>query len=631
MCGISGIVGHLVPDDAARIRSVTTMLAHRGPDDSGIWTGRSSDEFGAILGHRRLSIIDLRSIASQPMTDSASGTTLVFNGEIYNFRQLRAELGQRGHRFATDGDSEAILRGYAEWGAGVVQRLRGMFAFAIFDQKTGRVLLARDGFGIKPLYWCHVRGARPGPAIAFASEGRALVQAGFASATTDKKRVARYLWNGFVPSAGTIWSEIEELPRGCLATFEMGNDGPQISRYWAAGSSAWSTRSSRPVAEALLETARAHLTADVPKVVFLSGGVDSTALASLVAREVGKLDTLSIGFAEADADESEFASEAARAIGSNHHAVRVAASAVLEDLDAAVAALDQPSFDGTNMWFVSREAVRRGFKVALSGTGGDEMFGGYASFKRIPRLHNLLRSVPGALPSAAARLANLVAERRTEKLKLQEVAGSRGAIHALYQSQYGMFGSEVISRLVGLQPGELDPWGLPPQRLRDLAERTAGMQPLRAVSLLESELFLGDRLLRDADAVSMAHSLEVRVPFVDTSLSDELDQLPVEMRFAPVGQKAQLRAVAGVDPSFFARKKRGFEFPMDRWIRHELRDTIDAQLLDERSCRALGLEAREVARIWSLFLERPGSYYWTRIWALFVLLRWGRLNGVTTT
>jgi asparagine synthase (glutamine-hydrolysing) len=365
--------------------------------------------------------------------------------------------------------------------------------------------------------------------------------------------------------------------------------------------------------------------------VFLSGGVDSTALASLLVREVPELSTLSLGFADDRADESGFALEAASAIGSRHHNVRLEAEDVLQNIDSAVAALDQPSFDGTNMWFVSREAVRLGFKVAFSGTGGDEMFGGYASFRRIPRLHQLLKIIPRGLPVAASHVLDRILGPRAEKLKLRDLADSRGAYEAVYQAQYGMFGSHVIGRLLGLSAREFEPWGLAPDRLRNLQKRTSRLAPLDAISLLESELFLSDRLLRDADSVSMDHSLEVRVPFVDTHLSDALDQLPPSSRFSPVGRKSPLRAAANVDPAFFERPKRGFEFPMDRWMRNELRPLIEDQLLDAQASRALGLDRAELSRIWNLFLARPGSYYWTRIWALFVLLRWSRLNNVTVS
>jgi asparagine synthase (glutamine-hydrolysing) len=210
-----------------------------------------------------------------------------------------------------------------------------------------------------------------------------------------------------------------------------------------------------------------------------------------------------------------------------------------------------------------------------------------------------------------------------------DLAASRGRYEALYQSQYAMFGSSVIGKLVRQPVTELDSWGLAPERLRDLRERTRDLDPVEAVSLLESELFLSDRLLRDADSVSMDHSLEVRVPFVDTEVSDALDQLSPSFRFKPVGRKEPLRSAAAVDPAFFSRPKRGFEFPMDRWLRNELRPLIQDQLLDPEASLALGLNPTELSRIWTLYLDRPGSYYWTRIWALFVLLRWSRINNVT--
>ena len=608
---------------------MSNRLSHRGPDDSGTWKWQVGQPFGAVLCHRRLSIIDLRHIAAEPMVSPDTGTTIVFNGEIYNFQELRAELEAGGARFITNGDTEVILHGYDRWGTDVFARLRGMFALVLVDPRKRRAVLARDGYGIKPIYWTRFAGLDGKPAIAFASEGRALVEAGFAEARTDAGRVGQYLWNGFMPGAQTIWSGIEEMPRGCFAILDEQHPVPEFHRFWRVGSS---LEEGEPIglddADRLIaESVKLHLIADVPKVVFLSGGVDSTAVAAAAAAQSDDLHTLSVAFADAAADERQFASAAAKAIGSHHHVVELSASTILNDLELAVAALDQPSFDGINSWFVSREAARLGFKVALSGAGGDELAGGYTSFPRALNAQSV-RRLPAA--SSLARIAGHAMQRIRPESKSGQLAQGLGAIEQTYQTQYALFSRGTLRRLLS-DPNSLSPWGLSEARQSELAGEISQLSTLRAVTALESEMFLGDRLLRDMDSVSMAHSIELRVPLVDTFLSDRLAGLSDSERYSPIGQKRLLRRQSRtvLPDSFFSRPKRGFEFPMDSWMRGPLRGLVETMLLDPERCSALGLEAREVARIWQRFIDRPGAIYWTRPWALYSLLRWASTNRVS--
>jgi asparagine synthase (glutamine-hydrolysing) len=571
----------------------------------------------------------LRAIAAEPMVSEVTGTALVFNGEIYNFRELRCELEAAGVQFITNGDTEVILHGYDRWGVDIFARLRGMFALVLVDPGNRRAVLARDGYGIKPLYWARFTGGDGRPALAFASEGRALVEAGFAEPRTDASRVGQYLWNGFMPGPHTIWTAVEEVPRGCYAVLDDQHVEPRLERFWSIGSS---FRAAEPIdapdADRLIgESVKLHLIADVPLAVFLSGGVDSTAVAAAAASQVSELHTISVAFASADADERRFAAAAAQAIGTNHHIVELSAEAILADIDDAVSALDQPSFDGINSWFVSREAVRLGFKVALSGAGGDELAGGYSSFRRALRAEKLMR-VPGS------RLTAGLAGRALEKVRPHSKAGQLGRgfgrLEQMYQTQYALFSGGSLRALLA-NPAELASWGLEDPRASALADEIASLSTLRAVTALESEMFLGDRLLRDMDSVSMAHSLEVRVPFVDTVLSNGLAGLSNADRYQPIGQKQLLRrqSSAVLPDGFFSRPKRGFEFPMDEWMRGPLRAIVEATLLDTARCASLGLRASEVAKIWRRFLDRPGVVYWTRPWALFALLHWARRNSVT--
>ena len=629
MCGISGAIGALRPSDVERCEAMSARLQHRGPDDNGTWTWRVGEGFGAVLCHRRLSIIDLRHIAAEPMVSKATGTTLVFNGEIYNFQAIRAELEAGGAKFVTNGDTEVILHGYDRWGVDIFARLRGMFALVLVDPRNERVVLARDGYGIKPLYWARFAGAEGRPAIAFASEGRALVEAGFAERRTSSDRVGQYLWNGFMPGPHTIWTDVQEVPRGSYAVLDKQYSEPRFERFWNIGSSFRNglVIDAEEADRLIAEDVRLHLIADVPLAVFLSGGVDSTAVAAAAASQAGEVHTISVAFTEADADERRFAAAAAKAIGTSHHVVELSASSILADIEDAVGALDQPSFDGINSWFVSREAVRLGFKVALSGAGGDELAGGYSSFRRVLRAYPLMK-MPGS--GLAAGLAGAVLRQLRPASKTGQLGQAFGALERMYQTQYALFSTDTLRGLLS-DPASAPTWGVDREREAMLAQEIASLPPLQAVTALESEMFLGDRLLRDMDSVSMAHSLEVRVPFVDTVLSDRLAGLSDADRYLPIGQKQLLRrqSRAVLPENFFSRPKRGFEFPMDEWIRGPLRSMVEGRLLDANQCAAMGLNAPAVAAIWQQFLSKPGAIYWTRPWAIFALLQWAARNEVT--
>jgi asparagine synthase (glutamine-hydrolysing) len=628
MCGIAGAIGALLPKDVHSCEAMSNQLQHRGPDDSGQWTWKVGEPFGAVLCHRRLSIIDLRTIAAEPMVSETTGTALVFNGEIYNFKELRVQLEAAGKRFVTNGDTEVILHGYDVWGVEIFAKLRGMFALVIADPRQARVVMARDGYGIKPLYWSRFPGAGGKASIAFASEGRALVEGGFAERRTDARRVGQFLWNGFMPGPDTIWTEVEEMPRGSYAVLDEQHVIPSFRRFWRIGTSLHEGAAIGPeeADHLIAETVKLHLIADVPKVVFLSGGVDSTAVAAAASKQGGELHTLSVAFAEALADERQFAEAAAKAIGSHHHVVELSAANILDDIEHALHGLDQPSFDGINSWFVSREAARLGFKVALSGAGGDELAGGYTSFHRAIRAESMMR-IPGS--KLSVRLAGQVLEKVRPQSKGGQLGRSFGALERMYQTQYALFSTGTLRRLLA-DDKALSDWGVDPERSLDLAEEISALSTLRGVSALESEMFLGDRLLRDMDSVSMAHSLEVRVPLVDTFLSDRLSGLDDQQRYFPIGQKRLLRRQSEdvLPDSFFSRPKRGFEFPMDSWMRGPLKPLVESMLLDAKRCAALGLRAAEVSRIWRIFLDRPGAVYWNRPWALFSLLNWASLNQV---
>jgi len=627
MCGIAGLIGRLKGGDTDRLVTMSDRIAHRGPDSLGQHV-QERDGYGIAFGHRRLSIIDVRHIADQPMVDAATQVALVFNGEIYNFQDLRAELEAAGHVFTTRGDSEVILRGYIAWGTAVVERLRGMFALVLYDPRTQASLLARDGFGIKPLYYTLLRqdGDRR---LAFASEMRALLASGLIAPRIARAEIPRFLWNGYVAGPQSLIADIEELPAGSYAIVTPDRFAISPIRYWHPGASRPATDLAvDDAAAAIARSVELHMQADVPLGVFLSGGIDSTAVAALAARHRPDVQTMCIGFDDRDTDESTIAAEVARRIGTRHTTVTIQPEAMLAQLDAALAALDQPTMDGINSWFVSKAAREQGWKVALSGAGGDELLGGYTSFRRLPRLATTLAATPGLARRLAAQLLAATRGRGFgTAAKLPDLIASGGAPVRVYQALYALFSSTNIARLTG----EDAYFGLAPEMLDALAADVAGLSPLRQVSAIEDRMFLGGRLLRDMDAVSMAHSLEVRVPLVDTVLNDTMARLDDRQRFEPLGRKPLLRQIAteAAGAEIFERPKQGFVFPFETWLRGPMQSEVERTLTDAALVGAAGLHVAATTALWRAFLERPGTIYWTRIWAVFVLVRWCALNRMT--
>ena len=622
MCGVAGLIGRLDERDRDRLTAMTNRVRHRGPDGSGRHV--VADSRGSVmLGHRRLAIIDIRRIADQPLVDATTGSVLVFNGEIYNFRQLRDELQKEGRVFRTEGDSEVILQGYLAWGIGVVRRLRGMFAFALYDPRSCETLLARDGLGIKPLYY-----ARSADRLLFASEVRALLASNLIAPHVDRLQVPQYLWNGFVAGPQTLVAGVLELPAGTHATVSLEQLEVEPVRYWSPGAvRPPQGQSAANVVAAITRSVELHLQADVPLGVFLSGGLDSTAVAALAARHRPDLQTLCIGSDDARTNESHIAAAVADRLGTNHTTVIIRPETMISDIDEALASFDQPTMDGVNSWFVSRAAHEQGWKVALAGTGGDELFGGYTSFRRLPHLMRALARMPRVACSTGARLGEAATGRGYGTAsKLPDLLTSGGAPVQAYQTLYALFSAGNVRRLTGQEAS----WGLSPTELVELNRQVAGMSPLQQVSAIEHRMFLGGRLLRDTDAVSMAHSLEVRMPLVDTVLNDIVAGLDDDGRFRPIGRKPLLHRiaveVAGED--LFARRKQGFVLPFESWLRGPLRDVVERTLTDASLVCAAGLKVEATTSLWRRFLAKPDGIYWTRIWALFVLARWCAINDL---
>jgi asparagine synthase (glutamine-hydrolysing) len=644
MCGIAGIIGRLDEPNRAALERMSHALVHRGPDASGTWfSAPDARGWGALLAHRRLSILDLSPAGAQPMVDPVTGNVLVLNGEIYNFCDLRRRLVAEGQEFQSTGDTAVMLRALGLHGPGAVSWLRGMFAFAYWDPQQRRLLLARDPLGIKPLYLARSSDRDAGWSVAFASELRALLASGLLGTPhLDPQAAASGVWNGFVVGPGTAVKGVDLLWPGRL--LELDGAGKQIREedFWRIPDRAPDpTMDEDGLAAILEEGMRLHLASDVPLAVFLSGGVDSSVMANLAQRAAqSPIHTFTLAFEEHELNEGPIAKRIAADIGTQHHEVVLTEEGFVENLETALDSLDQPTFDGLNAYYMSHAIRSAGFTVALSGTGGDELFGGYTSYRELPVLQRWSRRaafVPRGLQVAAATLATWPLRRssgavppQTRWAKLPEMLRRGGDLLSLYQLAYALFLPGFQHEL--LAPGFVEALadGLPlPMRQRVIAE-TRGRTPLSAISVMEQRLFLGERLLRDNDVASMASSLEQRVPLVDQVLFESVDRLPDPARYRPVGRKAMLRRIGlrGLDPALFERPKSGFVLPFDRWIRRGLKGAMDQTLRDPHAIVPVGLDPGAVERLWQTFLEGAPGMYWSRVWSIYVFIRWCHRNRV---
>jgi asparagine synthase (glutamine-hydrolysing) len=613
-------------------------MAHRGPDGDGYWESPSDDRgFGVMLAHRRLSILDLTSAAAQPMVDPVTGHVVVLNGEIYNYIEIRTRLVAEGQAFRSTGDTAVMLRVVSLHGPPAIRVLRGMFAFALWDPTRRRLLLARDSLGIKPLYFARNPDPRGEWSLIFASEVRAIL----AARLLGKPRLnphtpASIVWNGFMVTPETAIVGVESVWPGQFRVFDLFGRERRSEHYWSAPQVDVAPRIDElELAEVLEESVRLHLVSDVPLGVFLSGGVDSATVANLAYKNSrAPVHTFTLAFEEPEYDERVIAKRIASAIGTQHSEIVLTEQQFINQLDAALDSLDQPTIDGLNSYHVSQAVRESGFKVALVGTGGDELFGGYTSFRDLPTLLRWSKHanwLPGGVVRGLAKLVSAVLQPtrgavppQTRWAKLQEMMLCGGDLLALYQFAYALFLPKFQRQLMLGTFAEAVPGGLPVDMRSRLLHETRLRSPLSAISVLEQRLFLGERLLRDTDATSMAASIELRLPLVDQVLFENVDRLDDRERYYPLRKKSVLRRIGlqGLDPVLFERPKTGFMLPYDRWIRKGLGKVLDETMRDPDAVEPTGLNPEAVQRLWQAFLDGAPGLYWTRVWAIYVLIRW---------
>ena len=570
MCGICGAFAYgdgAPPVDRSELLRVRDAMRRRGPDGEGLWV--SAD--GRIgLGHRRLAIIDLSEAGAQPMSTRDGRLRVTFNGEIYNYRALRAALEEKGYRFDSSSDTEVLLHLYAERGADMVHALRGMYAFAIWDERARELFLARDPFGIKPLYY-----ADNGGTFRFASQVKALLKSdGIDTAPDPAGAVGFFVW-GSVPEPHTLYRGIRSIPAGSYMRVNRAGD-ISTTRFFdvadefrKAENAPDRERTTRElVRDALSDSVRHHLVSDVPVGLFLSAGIDSTSLASIASTQRSTtLNAVTLGFPEFEGtaqNEVPIASTAARHFGIEHHAHLITREHFEAEIENIFEAMDQPSIDGVNTYFVSRAAAAAGMKVVLSGLGGDELFGGYPSFRQIPVVVERLRFARSA-PALGRHLRRMVAP----WIGLVTSPKYAGAVE--YGTTYG--GAFLLRR--GLfMPWELDSvldpatvaTGLETLAIPEALDASLrGLwQPRSRVAALELGWYMRNQLLRDADWAGMTHSVEIRVPFVDVELFSALapsvvsEHYPTKSDVASVLPSPLTRLIAN-------RQKTGFVTPLEQW------------------------------------------------------------------
>lgn len=619
MCGINGIVSLQITDTHRQaVERMCKAMAHRGPDAEGIWQGE-----GAVLGHRRLSIIDLSISANQPFQDPSGRYKLVYNGELYNYQSLKEELAP--FPFQTASDTEVVLAAIIRWGEAAFARFNGMFALAFWDTQTRSLLLARDRLGIKPLYISYREQH-----LIFSSELRALLKSDMVSSELRPASLQDFFTYQTVHAPHTLLKEVVQLMPGEYAHWHEGTFSQHS--YWhpkapEAGQSDSKLYIQKRVSTLLTESVEKRMMSDVPLGAFLSGGIDSSAIVGLMARcSERPIHTFSIGFQEKAFDESPFALQIAKKFRTEHQQIRLSPEAMLKDLPEALAAMDNPSGDGINSYLISKYTRKAGLKVALSGLGGDEVFAGYPVFRYWHKLFQYQKwwNVSAfARKAVAGPLGPFIPG--NQRNRLQEILRvGRLDLSRVYPIFRKLQLEEELANLLSL-PKEVQ--NMPAYLLNESRTHWQELPELSKISWAEISTYTQNVLLRDADQMSMAHGLEVRVPFFDHELVSYAWGIPDEHKFPYYPKSLLVESLGDLLPKEVVhRKKMGFVFPWKDWMRNELnpfcQHHID-QLLDRNWIKADGLRKQ-----WAAFLAGDDQVIWLQIWLMIVMNAWLEKNDL---
>jgi asparagine synthase (glutamine-hydrolysing) len=618
MCGIAGAFSRCDGPLGKQAQWMADAMGHRGPDAQGTATFEAGCWHGAF-GHRRLAVIDPDPEGTQPFRVPDLPLILVYNGELYNYRTLRADLAAMGDRFVTRTDTEVLLRAFARWDLGCLDRCEGMFAFAVWDERRRRLVMARDRFGIKPIYYSHTPDR-----LVFASEVRAILASSLVPPALEPMVLAGYLETGSVVSPLTTVRGVVSLAPGHAA--EWSDGALRLSCYWDLGKhvppAGGPYHRCEELARLLPVAVESEMVSDVPIGVFLSGGIDSSAIvACLASAGTRDLHTVSLVFEEAEFDERKHSEAVARLFGTDHHAMNISARGVAELLPRTGELQDQPSVDGLNTHIVSRAAREAGLTVALSGLGGDELFAGYPSF-RLARLWgrygSLLRATPGSIRRGVAAVVGGVARGRYGKPA--RLVAEAVNVEDIYAVTRQLFTPETTEALLPPAQRVASPGGA---KVRAALGR---MDPLNAVTLMEASRYMLDTILRQADIMSMAASLEMRVPLLNHRLAEWVVGTDPALRVSQRDPKPLLLGALPVPlpRSVTHRRKGTFTLPFAIWLRGEYRGLVEELLLSRRT-RERGLFAPAVCvDLWQGFLSGRPGVTWSRIWALCAFEAWCR-------
>lgn len=635
MCGIAGIfcTGPETFDPERHLRSMQRALRHRGPNDEGIFLTPDRE---LCLLHTRLSIIDLSPAGHQPMSIHGGRFWIVFNGEIYNFRELRQDLEREGESFSSHSDTEIILRLYVRYGANCLQYLRGMFAFALWDSQERKLFIARDRLGIKPLYF-YMGGGK----LIFASEVRAILASELVPRQVDPAALNEYLAYQSIPSPRTLIKGVKALPPGTWMKIDT-YGAIEEHKYWdLLGDTSIEPRGAskpailRRVRALLRESTELHLISDVPLGVFLSGGIDSSAVVALISELGYTPRTFSVIFAESNYDESVYARQVATRFQTEHTEIRLTESMMLDQLPDTLAAMDQPTGDGINTYVVAQAVKNAGITVALSGLGGDEFFVGYPSFLRLEKAMKYLRPLrylPNSARHAAAQFVELAGGKSIQAAKAAAIIGGDGSLAAMYPVARQVLSPSQRRTLLAGQWKQFNEESRDPyvDLLQVAFNRTPEAELFARISYAEGRTYMHDVLLRDTDQMSMAHALEVRVPLLDHKLVEYLMGVPDAYKRPNGTPKPLLVASLGdlLPHEVIHRPKQGFTLPFAKWMQGDLRRFCEDQLGPERVKSRGIFDASEITRMWKSFIDGSQEVSWSRLWVLVALEEWLERNQV---